>query len=217
MRFSKVRARVSGNQIIPLSNGLMAILPSKDDLPVLSFGSLEHWETWLDENHASSAGLWLALARKSSGLQSVSYAEALAMALCYGWIDGQKGAGDETFWLQRFTPRRPKSKWSEVNREKANELISLGMMKPAGLKEVEAARQDGRWELAYKSQRNMPVPEDLQEKLDQNPQAREFFATLNSANRYAILYRIHDAKKPETRVRRIEKFVAMLEERKTLH
>lgn len=189
----------------------------KADLPYLHFASQLEWEAWLDENHTSSPGLWLKLARKSSGLASVSYPEALEVALCYGWIDGQKGAGDGIFWLQRFTPRRPKSKWSEVNREKANELIALGKMKPAGLKEVEKAREDGRWELAYKSQRNMPVPADLQEKLDQRPQAREFFVSLNSTNRYAILYRIHDAKKPETRARRIEKFVAMLEERKTLH
>lgn len=195
----------------------MAQVSQKEDLPVVHFESQRAWETWLEENHSRSAGLWLKLARKSSGVPSVSYPEALEVALCYGWIDGQKGAGDEIFWLQRFTPRRPKSKWSEVNREKATELISLGKMKPAGLKEVEAAKQDGRWDLAYKSQRNMAVPADLQEKLDRSPKAGEFFENLNSTNRYAILYRIHDAKKPETRARRIEKFVAMLEERKTLY
>lgn len=195
----------------------MAKANPKAELPIVHFPSRQEWEAWLEENHAGSAGLWLKLARKSSGVPSVSYAEALEVSLCYGWIDGQKASGDDLFWLQRFTPRRPKSKWSEVNREKANELIALGKMKPAGLKEVEAARKDGRWELAYKSQRNMPVPADLQAKLDQNPEAREFFQRLNSANRYAILYRIHDAKKPETRARRIEKFVAMLEERKTIH
>lgn len=195
----------------------MAKVSSRDELSVLYFESREHWEAWLEENHASSGGLWLKLARKGAGLPSVSYLEALEVALCYGWIDGQKASCDEHFWLQRFTPRRPKSKWSEVNREKALELIALGKMKSPGLKEVEAARKDGRWELAYASQRKMPVPEDFQEKLDQSLQAGEFFKTLDSRNRYAILYRIHDAKKPETRARRIEKFVAMLEDRKSIY
>lgn len=195
----------------------MAKVGSMEALPVIHFESREHWDAWLDENHASSAGLWIKFARKSSGVMSVSHAEALETALCYGWIDGQVSSGDDRFWLQRFTPRRPKSKWSEVNREKALELIALGKMKPSGLKEVEAARKDGRWEVAYPSQSKMPVPADLQEKLDRNIQAGEFFKSLDSRNRYAILYRIHEAKKPETRARRIEKFVAMLEERKTIY
>ncbi|RYD74485.1 MAG: hypothetical protein EOP84_19855, partial [Verrucomicrobiaceae bacterium] len=144
-------------------------------------------------------------------------AEALEVALCHGWIDGQKAPVDGQFWLQRFTPRRPKSKWSAVNCKKVEELIAQGRMREAGLKQVEAARADGRWDNAYQSQSKMTVPEDLQKRLEQSPVAREFFAGLNSVNRYAILYRIHDAKKPETRARRIEKFVAMLEERKTIH
>ena len=148
---------------------------------------------------------------------TVSYAEALDIALCFGWIDGQKGALDDAYWLQKFTPRRERSRWSKVNRDKATALIEQGRMRPAGLAEVERARGDGRWDAAYDSPSTAAVPPDLQRALDADPQAAAFFETINSQNRYSILYRIQDAKRAETRARRIEKFVTMLREGRTLH
>jgi uncharacterized protein YdeI (YjbR/CyaY-like superfamily) len=188
-----------------------------DDLPVLLFASPPDLEAWLEKNHDGSAGLWLKIAKKGSGVESVSYAEALELALCFGWIDSQKRGLDERHFLQRFTPRRPRGKWSLINREKAEGLIASGAMRPAGLAEVEAARADGRWEAAYAGQRTAEVPEDLRAELDRNEAAREFFATLDSANRYAILYRLQEAKKPETRERRLEKFITMLERGEKIH
>jgi uncharacterized protein YdeI (YjbR/CyaY-like superfamily) len=188
-----------------------------NDQPILHFESEQAWEQWLEANHATSQGLWLKIAKKDSGIDSVSYAQALDVALCFGWIDGQKNKFDKQFWLQKFTPRRPKSRWSKINREKAMALIEQGRMRPAGLREVERARQDGRWDAAYASQSSITVPDDFQQALDQNPTARAFFDTLNSQNRYAILYRLQDAKKPETRQRRIEKFIALLNEQQTLY
>jgi uncharacterized protein YdeI (YjbR/CyaY-like superfamily) len=188
-----------------------------DDLPVLLFASPPDLEAWLESNHASSDGLWLKIAKKGSGVESVTYAEALELALCFGWIDSQKRGFDERHFLQRFTPRRPRGKWSKINREKAEALIVSGEMRPAGLAEVEAARADGRWDMAYAGQRTAKVPDDLQRELDRNRAAREFFATLDSANRYAILYRLDDAKKPETRERRLRKFVGMLERGERIH
>jgi uncharacterized protein YdeI (YjbR/CyaY-like superfamily) len=182
----------------------------KSDDPVLPFASREAWEAWLAEQHATADGLWLKLSKKGSGIDSVTRAEALEVALTYGWIDGQARSLDDRYWLQRFTPRRARSKWSKINREAATRLIERGEMKPAGLHEVERAKADGRWEAAYEAQSTATVPEDLQRELDANDTAREFFSTLDSRNRYAILHRIQDAKKPETRARRIEKFVAML-------
>jgi uncharacterized protein YdeI (YjbR/CyaY-like superfamily) len=184
----------------------------RQDLPIVPFESPAAWEAWLEEHHAASEGLWLKISKKDSGIESVSYAEALDVALCYGWIDGQKGRFDEKFWLQRFTPRRPRSKWSKVNREKVAGLIKSGRMKPAGLREVEKAKSDGRWDAAYEAQSKATVPDDLRLALDANPKAAGFFETLNRANRYAILYRVGEAKRPQTRARRIEKFVAMLAE-----
>ncbi len=175
----------------------------KDNLPIVSFPSRESWAAWLDERHAVSGGVWLAIPKKGTGEAGVSYPEALEVALCYGWIDGQKGKLDDRFWLQRFTPRRPRSVWSRVNRDKALALIERGEMKPAGLREVERARADGRWEAAYEPQSTVAVPEDLRQALAANQAASDFFATLDSTNRYAILHRIHAAKKPETRARRI--------------
>jgi uncharacterized protein YdeI (YjbR/CyaY-like superfamily) len=183
----------------------------------VSFASRAKWKVWLEKHHASTPGLWLELAKQGSALVSVSYAEAIEVALCYGWIDGQKAAGDADRWLQRFTPRTARSRWSKINREKAEALIARGEMKPAGLREVEAARADGRWDAAYAGSRTMTVPEDLRAALDRNRRASEFFETLTSVNRYAILYRINDAKKPETRRARIEKYVTMLEEHRTIH
>jgi uncharacterized protein YdeI (YjbR/CyaY-like superfamily) len=189
----------------------------KKDLVVRAFPSRDAWEVWLARRHARSPGVWVKIAKKGSGIETVSYAEALEVALCYGWIDGQKDKLDGDWWLQRFTPRKPGSKWSRVNAAKAGELIAKGLMKPAGLREVERAKADGRWESAYYSQSTIPVPDDLRRELERNPGAQAFFSTLDSANRYAILYRLQEAKKPETRARRLEKYVAMLNDRKKIH
>jgi uncharacterized protein YdeI (YjbR/CyaY-like superfamily) len=187
------------------------------DLPIIPFLSPQDWADWLEAEHATPAGIWLKLAKAGSGIPSVSYAEALEVALCYGWIDGQKKAFDERFWLQKFTPRRAKSIWSKINCEKAEALIASGRMKPSGLREVEQAKQDGRWEAAYHSQSNVRVPDDFQVELDKNSAAQAFFDTLNSANRYAFLFRIQTAKKAETRAKRIAEFIGMLERREKLH
>lgn len=189
----------------------------KDDLPVLGFTSPEAWEQWLAAEHASARGVWLKIAKKDSGVASVSYPAALETALCYGWIDGQRVAYDETYFLQRFTPRTPTSKWSKINCAKVEELITAGKMQPAGLREIQRAKDDGRWAAAYDGQSRASIPADLQSELDKNDTARAFFATLDSRNRFAILYRIQDAKKAETRARRIAAFVAMLNDRKTIY
>lgn len=187
-----------------------------NELPVIPFESDQAWEQWLEENHAMSQGLWLKVAKKGSGHASVTYAEALDVALCFGWIDGQKNKFDDEYWLQKFTPRRARSPWSRINREKAEALIGQGKMRPAGLQEIERAQADGRWDAAYSSQRNIEVPDDFQALLDANPEAREFFEQLNKANRYGILYQITTAKKLETRQRRIDKFIAMLNAKEKL-
>jgi uncharacterized protein YdeI (YjbR/CyaY-like superfamily) len=188
-----------------------------DELPILLFATLAELEARLEESHAESRGLWLKIAKKGTEPPSVTYAEALELALCFGWIDSQKRGLDERHFLQRFTPRRPSGRWSKINREKAEALLAAGAMRPAGLAEVEAAKADGRWEAAYKGQRAAEVPGDLRRELDANPAAAEFFAELDSANRYAIIYRLGDAKKPETRERRLRKFVAMLERGEKIH
>jgi uncharacterized protein YdeI (YjbR/CyaY-like superfamily) len=184
------------------------------DLPILELPDRDAWEQWLDANHESSGGVWLKIAKKGSDATTVTYPEALEEAIRHGWIDGQKGAHDDSFWLQRFAPRGPRSKWSQVNRRKATKLIEQGRMKPAGIAQVEAAKRDGRWDAAYAPQSTVTVPDDFQEALDANPAAKELFATLKSAERYSFLYRIHDAKRPETRARRIHEYVAMLADRR---
>ena len=184
---------------------------------ILELKTQRDWEKWLDRNHHESEGVWLRIAKKGSKRPTLSYAEALETALCYGWIDAQKRAESESAWLQRFMPRRPRSIWSKINREKALTLIAAGKMKPAGLVEVTRAQRDGRWEAAYDSPKTATVPPDFQKVLDGNRAAKEFFKTLSSANRYAILWRLQTAKKPETRARRIEKFIQMLENGETLH
>jgi len=188
-----------------------------DPLPVMSFESTDAWDAWLAAHHADSPGLWLKIAKKGATGRTVSYSDALDVALCHGWIDGQKGRHDDEFWLQRFTPRKPASKWSKINTERAEALIASGRMRPAGLREVERAQADGRWEQAYESQSRVTVPEDLARALAANERARAFFATLDSANRYAILYRIGTAKKPETRAKRIDTYVTMLSEHRKIH
>jgi uncharacterized protein YdeI (YjbR/CyaY-like superfamily) len=183
---------------------------SPDPKPVMPFANAAAFRDWMVTHHESSQGIWLQIARRGSGISSVTYDESLDVALCFGWIDGQKAKFDESRWLQMFTPRRSRSKWSKINCTRAERLIASGEMAPAGLKQVEQAKADGRWEAAYAGQRTATVPEDLVAALEGNQAAREFFRTLDSTNRYAILYRIQDAKRPETRARRIEKFVAML-------
>jgi uncharacterized protein YdeI (YjbR/CyaY-like superfamily) len=189
----------------------------REELPVIPFPSGEDWEKWLAGNHESSDGLWIKIAKKASGVATVAYPEVLEIALSYGWIDGQRRALDDTWFLQKFTPRRARSRWSRINRDKATELIETGRMKPAGLREVERAKADGRWDAAYESQRSIEVPDDLRQELDADAAAREFFDGLDSQNRYAILYRLHDAKRPETRARRLAQYVEMLREGRKLH
>jgi uncharacterized protein YdeI (YjbR/CyaY-like superfamily) len=184
---------------------------------VLDIESADAWAQWLEGHHSASAGVWLKIAKKGSRQSTPSYPEALDVALCFGWIDGQKRPLDGSFWLQRFTPRRAGSKWSKINTEKADRLIEGGLMRPAGLGEVEAARADGRWDAAYAGQSTITVPDDLAAALAANEAASAFFATISRVNRYAILYRIADAKRPETRARRIAAYVAMLADHQTLH
>jgi uncharacterized protein YdeI (YjbR/CyaY-like superfamily) len=185
--------------------------------PMLAFPDPAAWEKWLAAEHAGASGLWLKLAKKGCPHPTVSYAEALDIALCFGWIDGQKRPLDDDYWLQRFTPRKPKGKWSKINRGKAEALIAADRMRPTGLREVEAAKADGRWDAAYEGQSTATVPDDLRQALDADADAAAFFATLDRGNRYAILYRIQEAKKPETRAARIAKFVAMLHDHQTVH
>jgi uncharacterized protein YdeI (YjbR/CyaY-like superfamily) len=186
-------------------------------LPVLSFPSRDGFETWLADNHQSAPGLWLKIARKGSGHTTVDYAQALEVALCYGWIDGQKDKFDEEYWLQRFTPRGPRSKWSKINRDKVDALIASGAMRPAGQAQIDAARADGRWDAAYAGAKSATVPEDLAAALAANPAAHAFFGALDSRNRFAILYRVQDAKKPETRARRLAQYVEMLAEGRKIY
>ena len=188
-----------------------------DGLPELAFATADEWEAWLEENHATSDGVWLRIAKKGSGIASVGNDEALDAGLCFGWINGRREALDERYFLQRYTPRRPRSKWSRINVEKVAELTAAGRMRSAGLAEVERAKADGRWDAAYHGQRTATVPDDLRRELAARPTAKAFFETLDSQNRYAILYRLDDAKKPETRARRLAKFVAMLEAGETIH
>ena len=188
-----------------------------NELPTLPFHSKKKWADWLAKQHDKSAGVWVKIAKKGTGILSVTHEEALDVALCYGWIDGQKGSFDEKYFLQKFTPRRPKSIWSKINTEKVKRLIASGKMKPAGLKAIEAAKQDGRWDAAYEGQKSISVPEDFQAALDKNKNAKAFFATLNSANRYAFLFRIQTAKKAETREKRIRQFVEMLARGERFH
>jgi uncharacterized protein YdeI (YjbR/CyaY-like superfamily) len=188
-----------------------------DGNPKIPFASAAAWERWLEDNHAASEGVWIKMAKKGADIESVRYPEVLESALCFGWIDARREALDKRYFLQRFTPRRQRSRWSRINREKAERLITDGRMRPAGLAEVERAKADGRWKAAYEGQKRSTVPDDLQRELDTRPKAKAFFAELSSQNRYAIIYRLNDAKKPETRARRLAKFVAMLEAGETIH
>jgi uncharacterized protein YdeI (YjbR/CyaY-like superfamily) len=188
-----------------------------DGLPPIPFASADAWEQWLEDSHAASQGVWIKMAKKHAGVDSVRYPQVLEIALCFGWIDGRREALDDRHFLQRFTPRRQRSRWSRINRETAERLIADGSMRPAGFAEVERAKADGRWDAAYEGQRTITVPGDLERELDARPRAKAFFDQLSSQNRYAILYRLQEAKRPETRARRLVKFVAMLEARETIH
>ena len=192
-------------------------MKNSNDLPIIPFETPQDWEVWLNEHHATTKGIWLKLAKKETGIPSLSYAEALDVALCYGWIDGQKASFDDQYWLQKFTPRGPRSIWSKVNCNKVTTLLAEGRMQPAGVRQVELAKADGRWDAAYDSQSKITVPDDFQQALDSNQQAKDFFDTLDSSNRYAILFRIHTAKKPETRLVRIQKFIEMLAKNERIH
>lgn len=189
----------------------------KAEQPVMFFATQAEFCDWLEAEHATSDGIWTKFAKKASGITSLNYAEALDVALCFGWIDGQTKRLDETYYLQRWTPRRKRSPWSKRNVDKVAKLIEDGLMQPAGQAEIDRAKADGRWDRAYDGAKNATVPDDLQAALDANPKAAEFFATLTGSARYAILYRLQDAKKPETRQRRLEKFVGMLERGERLH
>ena len=185
------------------------------ELPTLPFESKMKFAEWLAKNHDKSAGVWVKLAKKGSGIPSITITEALDVALCYGWIDGQRASFDENYYLQKYTPRRPKSIWSKINVENVKRLIASGEMKPSGLKAVEAAKQDGRWAAAYSSSKNIIVPEDFQSALSKNKKAKTFFESLTGSKRYSFLFRIETAKKAETRVKRILQFVEMLEKGET--
>jgi uncharacterized protein YdeI (YjbR/CyaY-like superfamily) len=193
-------------------------MPNKpDDLSIRLFKSKQAWAAWLAKNHRKSTGLWLRLAKKDSGLRSVSYQESLEVALCYGWIDGQKRPESTETWLQKFVPRASKSMWSKINRDKALALIASGEMQPAGLEAMERAKLNGRWDAAYDSPSRVTVPADFQRALDANPRAAAFFKNLDRINRYAVLWRIHTARKAETRVRKIEQYIGMLEREEKIH
>ncbi|WP_158749445.1 YdeI family protein [Acidobacterium sp. S8] len=192
-------------------------MSAKPELQIIAFPNQKAWEKWLKPNHQASPGIWLKLARKASVTASITYAEALEVALCYGWIDGQKRSLSDEAWLQKFTPRGKKSIWSKINREKVSALIESGRMQPAGLAEIDRARKDGRWDQAYDSPSTATVPPELQKALNQSPRAKKFYATLESRNRYAILWRIQTAKKPETRAKRIALCIEMLENGEKFH
>jgi uncharacterized protein YdeI (YjbR/CyaY-like superfamily) len=187
------------------------------DLPVMEFASAKAWEAWLKRHHDSSDGVWLKIAKQGTGVVTVTMPEVIDIALCWGWIDGLRHRHDDVYFRQRMTPRKARSRWSQINRDKAEALVAGGRMRAAGQREIDAAKADGRWDAAYAGSRTITVPDDLTRALRRNAKARRAFEQLDSQNRYAILYQIHDVKRPETRARRIEQFVAMLAEGRTSH
>jgi len=193
-----------------------SVQETKDALPILEFRRQRDWEQWLEANHAREAGVWLKFAKKAAPVRTINHSEALEVALCYGWIDGQAARHDDHYHLIRFTPRRKRSIWSQLNRERAEKLIAEGTMKPAGLAQVEAARADGRWDAAYPAQSQATVPDDFQRALDANPPAKAFFETLTGSTRYAFLFRLHNVKRAATRAKRIAAYIELLSEGRTL-
>ena len=192
-------------------------MPAKPALPEMLFADTAAWTKFLEREHGKSAGVWMRIAKQGAAESSVQYPEALNVALCFGWIDGQKKGIDEHYWIQKFTPRAARSIWSKINREKVEALIAAGQMREAGLREIERAKADGRWDAAYDSASKAEIPPDLQAALDASPAAKAFYATLNATNRYAILFRTQTAKKAETRAKRIAQFVEMLERGEKIH
>jgi uncharacterized protein YdeI (YjbR/CyaY-like superfamily) len=191
-------------------------MSTAQDLPIVQVADQRAWRRWLDENHASVPAIWLKFAKKGSPTATVSYGEAIEEALCFGWIDGQVRRYDEHFYLQRFTPRRPRSKWSQINREKATRLLAEGRVHAAGLAQIDAAKADGRWEAAYPAQSQAPVPDDFRRALDEHDDARKFFETLTGSARYAFLYRLHNVSDPAARAKRITGYIELLSAGKTL-
>jgi len=196
---------------------MAASKPQPSELSTLPFATRRAFSAWLAKHHASAPGVWVKLAKAKSGIESITYPEAVEVALCWGWIDGQSRRIDETWFVQRFTPRRARSMWSKINRDRVTALIAAGKMKPAGLAEIERAKQDGRWDRAYDSPSRATPPDDLQAALAKNRKAAAFFAKLDATNRYAVLHRVQTATTPETRARRIARFVAMLARHEKLH
>jgi uncharacterized protein YdeI (YjbR/CyaY-like superfamily) len=188
----------------------------KDNLPIILFETEQDWIDWLEEN-GNEPGVWVRIAKKGSGITSINYQETLEVALCFGWIDGVKNTFDDKTWVQRFTPRKPNSKWSKINRNKAEVLITTGKMRPSGMAAIELAKQKGIWEAAYDSQKNASIPDDLQKELDKNPEAAEFFSSLNSVNKYAIIYRLQVARNPEIRTKKLDQFIEMLKRKEKIH
>lgn len=193
-----------------------SVTETRQDLPIIEAADQPAWERWLDTNHKRIDGVWLKFAKKAAPVSTVSYGEAVEVALCFGWIDGQVSRYDGHYYLQRFTPRRVRSKWSQINRDKATALIDAGKMKPPGLAAIEAAKADGRWDAAYPAQSQATVPSDFKQALNEHPEAKNFFETLTGSTRYAFLYRLHDVQRPEARARRIADYIELLNERKTL-
>lgn len=194
----------------------MSELVGKDGLPVVLFETMELWGAWLEQNDGTT-GIWVRLAKKNSGVKSIDYFQALEVALCYGWIDGVKNTWDDVSWVQRFTPRKPASKWSKINKEKVLKLIEAGKMKPSGMAVIEVSKKKGTWDTAYDSQSNTKVPDDLQAELDKNPEAAEFFGSLKSVNRYAIIYRLQTARTPELRAKKLAEFVEMITRKEKIY
>lgn len=194
----------------------MTELVGKDGLSVVLFETMEMWAAWLDQN-AGTTGIWVRLAKKNSGVKSIDYFQALEVALCYGWIDGIKKTWDNVSWIQRFTPRKPASKWSKINKEKVLKLIEDGKMKPSGLAVIEISKKKGTWDNAYESQKNTRIPDDLQAELDENPEIAEFFNSLKSVNRYAIIYRLQTSRTPELRAKKLAQFVEMLNKKEKIY
>ena len=192
-------------------------MATQQSLPTKKFASAKAWETWLAKNYNKSNGVWLMFAKKNAEKPTVTYAEALDVALCYGWIDGQKNSYDEQYWMQKFVPRRAKSIWSKKNIEHTERLIKEGRRQPAGLKAIEVAKANGSWKKAYDAQSEMMIPEDFLKALRKNKKANAFFKTLNRTNLFSIAFRLQTAKKEETRQKRITKIIDMLEREEKFH
>lgn len=193
-----------------MSAKVATAIKSTSEIQVIGFTSSKEWRKWLAKNHSLTSGLWIRIFKKDSGIKTITYAEALEDALCYGWIDGQKNKYDATSFLQKFTPRRPKSMWSKRNTEIVERLIKENKMQKQGLKQIELAKADGRWQQAYDSPKNMKIPEDFLLLLSKDKKAKLFFEGLNKSNHFAIAFRLHTAKKPETREKRLKEFLSMM-------